>query len=72
MDHGLSFVPRSQKHWGRGRPMGVDLSNPTECRLRKVVTIADRKLSSSRIATRSIFSTAGSFGQPFWESLVVA
>ena len=24
MDHGLSFVLRGQKHWGRGRPVGAD------------------------------------------------
>ena len=24
LDHGLSFVPRSQKPWGRGRPVGAD------------------------------------------------
>ena len=23
-DHGLSFLPRGQKHWGRGRRMSVE------------------------------------------------
>ena len=26
-DHGLSFVPRSEKHWGRGRRMSSELSH---------------------------------------------
>ena len=24
-DHGLSFLPRGQKHWGRGRRMSIEV-----------------------------------------------